>query len=67
MPKYKCNLESVLKNKNMTKSKLADMVGLSGGAISRYINGTHIPNLAIAYDIAVALRTKLIDIWPRQK
>ena len=67
MPKYKCNLEQVLKDKHIKKKKLADMVGLTQGAISRYINGTHIPNLAIAYEIAVALRTKLIDIWPRQK
>lgn len=49
------NLKSALKEKHMTQSELATRTGVTESAISRYVNGSRMPNIGNLYFLAVAL------------
>lgn len=58
----------ILKDRHISQRDLADMSGLSYGAISNYINKTRIPNIKAIINISYALHVdpgELIDFGQR--
>ena len=52
-------LKAALKFRSMTQRDLAEKVGITESAISRYITGTRLPKMHIAFKICDALGVSL--------
>lgn len=50
------------KRKNMTQADLAELLGVTPAAISRYESGERIPDIVTAAKIAAALGCKVDDL-----
>lgn len=50
------------KRKNMTQADLAELLGVTPAAISRYESGERIPDIVTAAKIATALGCKVDDL-----
>lgn len=56
------NLVEMLEDANMSQRELADIAGLSEGAVSGYINKRKIPSLRAIINIAYALDCSVEDL-----
>lgn len=59
------NLDSILKDRNMSQKELAKMCDISQGMISDYINGFRAPNIFAIINIAYVLDVdidELVDV-----
>lgn len=55
----KDNLRTILNQRGLTQSKLAEMTDMTEATISRYLSGTHIPNVEYTAIIASALNVSI--------
>lgn len=57
MNEFSTRLKSLLKKRGITQKKLAEMLGTTGAAVSRYVNGERSPRSDTLARMAVALNT----------
>lgn len=60
--KYKCNLKTILKNRDITEIELSKKTGIPVSRISEYCNNKRIPTILNAKKISIALNSLYIDI-----
>ncbi len=53
------NLRSILTQRGLTQAKLAEMTSMTEATISRYLSGTHVPNIEYTAIIAEALNVSI--------
>lgn len=56
---FQDNLRAILDTRGITQSKLAAMAGTTEATISRYLSGTHSPNIDYVVPIAKALHVSV--------
>lgn len=57
------NLRTILKEKNISQKELAEKVGLTESAVSRFINENRIPTGENMLKIAKVLNMKVEDLY----
>ena len=57
------NLKTILENKNITQKELAEKIGLTESAVSRFVKGNRIPTGKNMLAIASVLNVKVEDIY----
>lgn len=62
------NLRDILKEQNMSRRELAQVLGISEATVSRYINKKHMPTMEVivnmAYELSISV-DELIDFGDR--
>lgn len=60
--RFTVNLQSIMNSQGITQRELADLAGISEGAISRYCQGKQIPRGPILSSIANALKCTVDEL-----
>lgn len=55
-------IKRIMTHKGMTQKELADKVGITQSAMSRYINDKRIPFIDVAFKIAAALGVSIDEL-----
>jgi hypothetical protein len=60
--RFRKNLRAVMKQQNLSQVKLADMLGLKQGRISKILNMDNVPTLQTVANCAVVLRVDPLEL-----
>ena len=60
-------IASIRKEKNMTQQKLGDLLGVTNKTVSRWENGTYMPDIAIIPELCSVLRIEVNELLSGKK
>ena len=66
MAAHRTYLRAVRQAAGLSQTQLAERVGVSQGAVSRWEHGARLPNVHDAHRVADALDTTVANIWPAE-